>query len=109
MPRIRPLRSRKARTASCAKQLAALEEPEMSTALAHDPARALLALESSGSLRPPKRFRLAESADHGELVVTDTFVVPLGGGEGHFVEDVPEEERMSEIEDAPAVVAMEVE
>ena len=41
--------------------------------------------------------------------MTDTFVVPLGGGEGHFVEDVPEEERMSEIEDAPAVVAMEVE
>lgn len=87
----------------------------MTTALAHDHARALLALESLGSLRPPKRFRLAESADHGELVVTDTFVVPLGEGEGHFVEDVPlpveeEEERMSEIEGAPpAVVAMEVE
>lgn len=116
MPQLHPLRSRKARTASCAKQLAALEEPDLAAALAHNPTPALRALEPLVALRPPKRFRLEGSAQHGELVVTDTFVVPLGGGEGHFVEDVPPAAAAAEPEESVAdsvedrgVVAMQVE
>ncbi|GAA5980499.1 hypothetical protein JCM10908_001671 [Rhodotorula pacifica] len=115
MPQVRPPRSRKARTALCAQQLAALDDRDIITDLLQTPdhARALLlAHEPLVSLRPPKRFRLEPSAEHehehGELVVTDTFVVPLGGGEGHFVEDVPPPEE-DVLPEAAEVVAMEVE
>ncbi|GAA6011815.1 hypothetical protein JCM8202_004160 [Rhodotorula sphaerocarpa] len=86
--------SRKAVAAQYAQQLATWDDDLLAADLASHRVEALQKHEALVGLRPPKRFRLergSASASGSEdatetVVVSDTFVLPLGEGEGRFVD-----------------------